>query len=253
MSSSSPLFNKLSLEVSSTTSNELISTVAAQVKDSLGGNTTVEIILLTLQIVIGCIGVIANGIIVIIIVGFTSMHKQLGNIFVVNQNIIDCLSSLLLTCQTISLFSMPILVEGQLVSEMYCRLWQTGWLYWSLFVSSTYNVVVLTIERYLKIVHPIVHKNSFTLWKAKILLVVIWLFGFAFEAAVGVSSTTVQGSQCLIVAIWPNVIIQQMTGYLTVAVLYFIPTLVFTFCYTKMIRSLRHVGPRQESGNLELL
>ena len=244
---SSPAFNKLSLVISSTNSDKLASTIAPQY--SLGGMTTVEIILLALQIVIGCIGVIANGIIVIIIVGFTSMHKQLGNVFVVNQNIIDCLSSLLLTCQTFSSFAMPILVEGQLVSEMYCRLWHSGWLHWSLFVSSTYNVVVLTIERYLKIVHPIFHKNSFTLWKAKILLVIIWLFGFAFEAAVGLSSTTVRGSLCLIVAVWPNVIIQQMAGFFSVAVLYFLPTVVFIFCHTKMIRSLRRVGPQLESGN----
>ena len=252
MSSSRPAFNQLSLVISSTTNDELAFTIVSSMKNSLGGNTTVEIILLALQIVIGCIGVIANGIIVIIIVGFTSMHKQLGNVFVVNQNIIDCLSSLLLICQTSSSFAMPILVEGQLVSEMYCRLWHSGWLHWSLFISSTYNVVVLTIERYLKIVHPIVHKNWFTLRRAKILLAVIWLLGFAFEVAVVVSSTTVRVSQCLIVAVWPNVIIQQMSGCFQATAVYFIPTLVFIFCYSKMIRALRRVGPRKESGNLEV-
>ena len=179
------------------------------------------------------------------------MHKQLSNVYVVNQNIIDCLSSFLLIYQTTSSFAMPILVEGQLVSEIYCRLWHSGWLHWGLFISSTYNVVVLTIERYLKIVHPIIHKNSFSLRRAKILLAVIWLFGFAFEVAVVVSSTTERGSLCLIVAVWPNVIVRQMAGCFQVAVLYFITTSVFIFCYTTMIRALKRVGPRQESGNLE--
>ena len=38
------------------------------------------------------------------------------------------------------------------------RLWKTDVWQWSLMISSTYNLVLLTLERYIEIIHPIWHK-----------------------------------------------------------------------------------------------
>jgi predicted amino acid-binding ACT domain protein len=123
---------------------------------------------------LGLVGVIGNGFVIVVIAFYTTMHQQLANVFVVNQSAIDGLSSLIMIAMLASGsdsgWYTPSLVEGQFGSELYCRVWQSGFLQWSFFTSSTYNLVVLALERYVKIVYPVVYKTSFTKFKVRILL-----------------------------------------------------------------------------------
>jgi hypothetical protein len=113
--------------------------------------TVPDIILLAFNLLIGCVGLIGNTFVIVVIVGMTSLYKQLANVFVINQSVIDAASSLCVITQVASsMVAPPRLMDGQAASEVYCRLWQTQTLMWALFTSSTYNLVALTLERYLK-------------------------------------------------------------------------------------------------------
>ena len=217
----------------------ILSTAPGQNAEDKPEEIVPNVAMLIVQLTIGSIGLLSNGFVVVVIVCFTSMHKQLANVFVINQSVIDGVSSLILIIQAASSSKIPSLIPGHLGSELYCRVWQSGLLQWSVFTSSTYNLVVLTIERYLKIVHPIIHKTSFTFKKAKALIIAVWFFGILFQSSYGIPTTTINGSTCWIVATWPDIIIQQAMGYVSVIVQYLIPVFTFLIGYSRMIRSLR--------------
>ena len=197
--------------------------------------------LVIINILIGSFGLVGNVFVIIVIVCFTSMHRQITNIFVINQSIVDAVSSLLiLASQLIVVIQFrPILIPNQFASELYCRVWKSRLLHWGTYVSSIYNLVALTIERYLKVVHPILHKTSFTTRKAKILILFVWLFGVAFELAYGVPTSKLIGITCWSVSIWPNDVTNKIVGVLVIVVQYWLPLVVFIVAYTKMILIFR--------------
>jgi hypothetical protein len=106
-----------------------------------------------INIAIGCVGLIGNVFVIVVILGFTSLYKQLATVFVINQSVIDAASSLFVIAQqTTNYFKIPV-YAGQPASEVYCRVWRSQTFMWGLYVSSTYNLVALTAERYLKVNH----------------------------------------------------------------------------------------------------
>ena len=210
--------------------------------------------LIIINIFIGAIGLIGNAFVIIIIVCFTSMYKQLANLFVINQSIIDAFSSLLiLITQALAIFGVrPVLAPHEFASELYCRVWRARLILWGTYTASIYNLVMLTLERYLKIVYPILHKTSFSPSKAKILLLSVWLFGFAFEISYSIPTSQVIGSSCMPVSIWPTMLTQQAIGILILCVQYFFPLIIFIVCYTKMIRIFARVKVQNGLGMIDV-
>ena len=195
-----------------------------------------------MNIIIGVVGLLANTFVVVVIVCCTKMHKQIANLFVVNQSIIDATSSLFLIAQIASQFKAVKLVEGELGSEVYCRLWKVQTFLWGFMTSSTYNLIVLTIERYLKIVHPSFYKTAFTRYKAKFLLATVWLFGISFQLCYNVPTTSIVGTSCWSDSNWPNETIQDVMSYVIIGIQYWLPVCVFVFAYGQIIRTLKRVG-----------
>ena len=203
-------------------------------------NSLADWLLLSVSLIIGSIGLIGNTFVIIIIACFTSIHKQHANVFVINQSIIDAVSSLLIIMQRVSDAKVhPSLTSNEFASELYCRVWSSQLILWGIYTSSSYNLVALTIERYFQIVHPILHKTSFTLVKSKIILLVVWLFGILFQIAYGIPTSQVVETSCWIVSIWPNGVTQTAVGYLLFIIQYWLPLLIFIVAYTKMVRTLR--------------
>lgn len=52
---------------------------------------------------------------------------------------------------------------------------------WALLVASTYNLVVMTLERHADLMNPMQHKASFTNRKAYASIAFPWLLGLCFE------------------------------------------------------------------------
>ena len=192
---------------------------------------------------IGTVGFIGNLFIIVIIMHFTTMYKQLTNMFIINQSLIDMTSALLLIAQvstgSITVSSLP---DNFVVRDFFCRLWQSRTVMWGLFMSSTYNLTILTVERYVKIVHPIVHKTSFTIRKAKILSACAWLGGITFTLLCDILSSAIVEGNCLVAAIWPNANVAKAAGIISIVVTYWLPICVFVVCYLGMIRSLKRVN-----------
>ena len=143
-------------------SNEVNSTATMPLSTNLGisltGNQSI------IYYTVGVFGLVSNVYVIIVVALNKSMHKHLTNIYIINQSTIDGLASAILILQTV--FQNNAIVnqytQGNIADEALCRLWYSEFPLWGLMDSSTYNIVALTIERYLAIVHPIWYKTKFS-------------------------------------------------------------------------------------------
>ena len=191
---------------------------------------------------IGALGLFGNAFVIVVIASGRSMRGQMTNIYIVNQSFVDASSSLVLILSTIFEDDGRPLGggDGGLLAEIYCRFWMSKSLLWGLFTSSTYNLLLLTFERYLAIVHPIWHKTKLTRRMMIASVTIAWSFGLSYNVALSmsVSGLTAQG-QCTTYSIWPNVVTQRVVGVLTISIQFFMPLSLLVFFYAKMIVVLR--------------
>ena len=66
------------------------------------------------------------------------------------------------------------------------------------------SVVIITLDRYWKIVHPIHHRKYYRRWMAKVGLIIPWLSGVATQFP-QISTTAIIRGRCSTVAVWPTI------------------------------------------------
>ena len=91
----------------------------------------------------------------------------------------------------------------------------------------------------LKVVHPIMHKNTFTKDKAIVVIILVWLIGPLYHFPTGLPTTRMDGDRCLIAAFWPSELVRRLYGLVTVTFMFLVPVLIQAYCYVRIIRVLR--------------
>ncbi len=190
-----------------------------------------------IYIVISTLGLVGNAMVVAILLGFKSLRKKMTNVFIVNQSILDFLTATTLLLTTLIEYDGRYL--SGLADEIYCRMWLGKVPLWSFLMSSSYNLVALTLERYFKVVYPIKHKVSFTPFKAGVILALVWIVGPLFNVAYDVATSRVENGRCRMLEIWPSRSAHQAAGVIAFVLQYFIPIGILAFCYSHMAYSLQ--------------
>ena len=190
-----------------------------------------------LYIAISLLGILSNAFTVIVILSSKQMRQKLTNVFILHQSIVDFVVAffLLLTLVTAGQAYNFEGVQGELL----CRLWLTSLPLWSSVLTSTYNLVALTLERYLEICHPIKHKVSFTLNKAAIVIAIIWMLGLLHQLPTHISTAGVVDGKCYVLKFWASKAANKVFGVFNFLVRYLIPLIIMIVAYTAMIRVLR--------------
>jgi hypothetical protein len=81
-------------------------------------------------------------------------------------------------------------------TEVFCRLWVSSFLLCGLLLASAYNLVTISVERYLGIMRPLWHRVYFTQDKMTFSIVRIWVFGVSYMACVIAVPTRVADDEC---------------------------------------------------------
>ena len=107
------------------------------------------------------------------------------------------------------------------LGQLYCRVWmaqpQIG-----LLISSTYNLVAITLERYAEIVHPLKHLVVVTTKRAKAVMVIVWFVGPLFLLASAVPTSLAKKTHCVMFA-FPNNTAETVNFVLQFAMLFALP------------------------------
>ncbi len=224
--------NSTTVATLNTSSNQkLDSTISSDVSATISSSIQVEVA----YAIIGCIGVVGNFLVAFVLFSVPSLRKKLTNVFIINQSVIDLFVSIFL----IATYNVDSNVPwDDFRGQLLCKFWQSKLFLWGFLVSSTYNLVALTVERWLEVVHPIWHKVSFSRNKATVGIVFIWIFGPAWNASYMIVSSIVIDGQCAIYSYWPSPTVRKMFGVITVTLQFLIPLCILVFCYGAIVLAL---------------
>ncbi|KAI0237403.1 Somatostatin receptor type 5 [Lamellibrachia satsuma] len=189
-------------------------------------------------ILLGSIGIIGNLLVVVAVVSVKSRAKHYADMLIVNQSAIDLLSSVFIIATTLTADTSNRKLSG-FVDELYCRFWISGYINWSLFLSSTYNLVLLTLERYMAIVHPIRHHTWLTWGKTYAAMAVVWCIGPVYNMMHRVPTSGLSDGMCFKFHFWPSRLMARVFGVIAILVQFFIPLAILIYAYVLMTVRLR--------------
>jgi len=197
-------------------------------------------------VVIGVIGIAANGVVLYALVA-SKQHTK--NELIVNQNALDLYNCLFLVI-TYGLKLCDIHLSGSLGYWLCMLLYSEGLLFIGV-TASWVNLMIIAVERYLKIVHHAWSKKRLRKWMIYAAMAGAWFSGLIHEIAmmVGTSSVTLVDGACHGDV---TVNLETMTA---IAIYYLLFTyvavlVVFIFCYGKILMVIRRQARVMAGHNL---
>jgi hypothetical protein len=175
----------------------------------------------------------------IVIASYKPLRKRLTNYFIVNQCFLDLVTAFVLILNTIFEYVFRTLSGPSLYAA--CYLVYTRIFYTSVFAASLWNLSVLAVERYLKIVHAIRYKTSMTQTKIVITCVAVWVFGFLYRSIATLPVVTVIDGVCR-VSTFKSAAGKMAFGLGVFLGDFLLPICTITICYIQITRKLRRIN-----------
>lgn len=143
--------------------------------------TFLDNVIQVLHLVFGVLGLLGNGLVLVVIARVRSL-RTITNLFIAEQSVIDFLTAV---CLLISMYNRPVYDFSDWKVNVWtlfvCHFWQSDYVFWSLMGTSTANLIVLTLERWIAVVFPIIYRNRVTWKRASAFVVLPWIWGFVFQ------------------------------------------------------------------------
>lgn len=193
-------------------------------------------VLTVVNIVIACSAMLGNGMVIFVMTVRRRQFSSFTNRLIRHQSVIDFVSGvMLLTLKVIKPTEVTLEGEESLWGEVACRFAQADVPLWTVNVASTYNLVVISLERFMATCYPVKHRNSCSLFRIKILMCSTWVVGFVNSLFL-LSFFRVDQKVCKFTLENP-LTIPLLT--LDICIQYLIPVVLMLFTYTRIILVLK--------------
>jgi len=187
----------------------------------------------SLVVIIGIIGIAANGLVLYALVASKQHKKQK---LIVNQNAIDLYSCLFLVI-TYGLKLSNIHLSGSL-GYWLCMFLLSENLFFCGLYASFFNLAFISIERYLKVVHAVWSKQKLSKWMTYAAIACAWLLSFINEMVLAFQTSDVIDGVCYGFAVTSERTRLFVCLY-HISLSYLFVLLIFTFCYAKILMVIR--------------
>jgi len=185
-------------------------------------------------IVLGIVGTGANGLVLYALVASKQHHKH---VLLVNQNVFDLFSSVsLVVTYAVKISKIPL---SDTLGYWICIALLSEKLIWCGIIGSVINLAIITVERYLKIVHPIWSKKKLRRWVIYLAMTFAWIASVVYNVAVVFPTSSVTGGACNSYAIWKNEATKLVLFVWKFVSFYVVVLLVCVFCYWRILRVIR--------------
>ena len=173
--------------------------------------------------------------------------KRAINLLIINQNVLDFLSCLLLVisfCIEIG----NIYVSGAF-GYVLCVFFLNGTATQCVLYGSNINLVALTIERYLKVVHAIWSKKNLKRWMVYSAMAFAWIGGIASATPISFIMTHVESGFCI--AYFESPVSDYIYGGCNLVFFCFFPLFIFIYCYWRIVAVIRRQMRVMAGHNVE--
>ncbi|XP_071965817.1 sphingosine 1-phosphate receptor 3-like [Antedon mediterranea] len=185
--------------------------------------------LITLRFVVIGVGIVLNTVVTGVFLYIRMYKKSLVHGLIVQQSFLD-----LFGCCTFLFFYNQDAPDGE-IGTVFCK---GRMLFWFFAVTSTYNLVVITIERYLSIMYPFKFKD-----KPILIVCIIYITPhvigalIVFHLAILADINEDKSGECLYN--YPNNKVRFASGICIFLTLFFIPTCIMICCKGRAIWEIR--------------
>ena len=119
------------------------------------------LVLRVIKTVLSLLGIFGNGLVCIVIYKVSFMHT-LTNALIFNQAAVDLVGSVVLLLS--SNIPLPDRLSNNAADWLLCRIWIGNLFLWGAFNASTFNLLSMTMERFLAIVFPLRHAQVYIIY-----------------------------------------------------------------------------------------
>jgi len=186
-------------------------------------------------VVIGVVGTATSALIIYALVA-SKQHRK--HVLIVNQNALDLFSSFFLAI-TYSLKLCNIYLTGS-TGYWLCTLLLSECFSWSGTVGSTINLAVISVERYLKIVHRTWSKKHLRKWMIYSAAAFAWIGSTVYLLALVFPTTKVIDGACYPYTFWNSEMAALAHTIWGFVLFYVIVLMLFIFCYWRILAVIRH-------------
>jgi 7 transmembrane receptor (rhodopsin family) len=188
-------------------------------------------------IIIGIVGTLANGTVLYVLGVSKQLKKHAVNILFINQLALDLFGCFWLAV-THPIEMVSIYLEGS-PGYWFCIIILSEDFIWTGINGSKLNLMTIAIERYVKIVCPIWHKNHFRQWMIYLAVAIPWSFSICTIKLGTFLTTDVVDGQCWWGKNWVSPAAKD--AYAAVYFTVFFALIFFTllFCYSSILYVVR--------------
>ncbi|KAJ8033312.1 Galanin receptor type 2 [Holothuria leucospilota] len=213
------------------------------------GGVSLDDVIQVFYLVFGILGLFGNGLVLLVMVRIRSL-RTITNLFIINQSVIDFASSIFL----LILLYNPVKYDFKnwqfnAWTLFVCYFWQSQYIFWSLMGCSTGNLIILTLERGVAVVFPIIYRNRVTWRTAAVFVVLPWIFGFVFQLYWPSVHHFVDG---VCYPSFGNRNVQIAVGVIVFIFKLFIPVIVMFAVYVAILQRIKPKVTQVRNGNPSL-
>lgn len=201
---------------------------------------------------IGIGGITGNGLVLFVLLTNKEFCSRLRNWLIINQCVVDLLSSVSLITTYVSL-AFPKSYEGSRI--WFCWLIDSEIPLWCLSTVSTSNLMSITLERYFMVIHPIIYHRYCSRRLLNIVIVSTWIFTTVLVISFAFPFSGVQNGVCYLQGFFPTEVLAWFCSIAYYLLYFFLPIGMFIFCYTHMAITLRKrnkIGPMIASNKKKI-
>ncbi|XP_054083196.1 trissin receptor isoform X1 [Zeugodacus cucurbitae] len=199
--------------------------------------TDVRIIFITLYTLVFCCCFFGN-LLVILVVTLSRRLRSITNFFLANLALADFCVGLFCVMQNLSIY----LIDSWVFGEFLCRMYQ--FVHSLSYTASIFILVVICMERYFAIVHPITCKQILTATRLRLAILTVWVTSAVYSTPKFVFSKTIKnihtedGQEEEICVLDRKMFNSKLLDMINFGLLYVIPLLVMTVLYSKIAVAL---------------
>ena len=186
--------------------------------------------------IVGFLGIMGNLFVAVIFATSIQLKKRVENVLLFHQSIIDSITGLLLILSFAT--NIGHVAYTGLLGNFICKYWISATPLWTTLQASICNLVIITLERYVEIVHPVFHKNYHNRRLLYISIALTWVFASGTSMMFVVFKHGVRNGLCQNRIDLPSVAMMKFNSVFNLVVKYLLPLAIFIYCYLRMITRL---------------
>jgi len=224
----------------STAASDRNTEATAYVDSSLQLALAIEFYFQYIIIAIGVFGTVANTLVLYALIKhhLAETKKRAINLMIINQNVIDLTCSVLLVITFIVRVMLNHIYLTGTLGFVVCAVVITENAVYCGLNASVFNLIALTVERYLKIVFLVWSKTYLKQWMVRVAMVFVWIAGAVSIMPVAFVTSVVEDGICWPYCVWqPGVkLIFELFRFVA---FFLFPLIIFVYCYGHIAITLK--------------